>query len=410
MKKMSKFNYSIICVFLFLFTVRCSTGNPGNNSSFPGDEYEEWFGGPEYYSKWSKGPSSDPEYFPVAVWLQEPSNAISYMNIGINLYIGLYEGPTEDQLSGLDTSGMDVVAAQNLTGLSSLHNSIIKGWSHQDEPDNAQPDGSGGYDPCISPVEIQVLYNNMKTADSSRPVYLNFGQGVANEEWGGRGVCTGQDEDYPEYIAGADIISFDIYPAVSTSLNVAGNLWLVAHGVTRLMQWADHKKPVWVWIETTHIENPDVRPTPRQVRAEVWMAIIHGAMGIGYFAHEFEPDFIEAGLLSYSDIISAVTEINSRIRELAPVLNSRTVTNGVAVVSSNTEVPIAVMLKRYNNSTYLFTVSMRDDPTKGTFTLPGIPQSAKLNVIGEDRDLFISNGEFSDDFNGYDVHLYRIAY
>jgi hypothetical protein len=397
-------------LFLLLFICNCSMGNSGNNNYFANDEYEEWFGGPEYYTKWSKGPSSDPKYFPIAVWLQAPSNAMNYINIGINFYIGLWEGPTEDQLNELNTTGMNVIATQNITGLTNPNNNIIRGWSQQDEPDNAQPDGSGGYLPCISPDVIQGLYRDMRTADPSRPVYLNFGQGVANEEWVGRGVCTGQDEDYPEYITGADIISFDIYPAVSSYDNVASNLWYVAYGVKRLRQWADYKKPVWVWIETTHINNLLVRPTPHQVRAEVWMAIIHGAMGIGYFAHEFQPSFIEAGLLAYLDITNAVNEINGRIQELAPVLNSKTVTNGVTVTSSNSEVPIATMLKRYNNSTYLFAVAMRDNSTNGIFTLSGIPQSSTLEVIGEDRDLYITNGEFSDDFDGYGVHLYKITY
>jgi hypothetical protein len=413
MKMIIKLCFFVSGFFLLSSLYSCGNNKPEGpadqaNFNFPNDEYEAWFGGPEYYSKWSNGPSSDPDYFPIAVWLQSPGNAIKYKNIGINLYIGLWQGPTESQLSELTAAGMNVIAAQNSTALNSQFNRVIKGWSHQDEPDNAQPDGTGGYGPCVSPGEIQSLYYKMKTADSSRPVYLNLGQGVANDEWPGRGSCSGQNDDYPEYIAGADIISFDIYPAVSTRANVSGNLWLVALGVERLRQWADYSKPVWVWLETTHISNPNVRPTPHQIQAEVWMALIHGAMGIGYFAHEFTPSFIEAGLLAYSDITDAVREINKQIQSLAPVLNSQTVINGVSVGSSNSVVPIATMLKRFKNSTYLFTVAMRDATTTGTFTLTNIPETATLEVLGENRQLQITNGVVSDHFKGYDVHLYRI--
>jgi len=415
MKMMTTFFCFVSGFFLFICQFSCDMNRPEDSTNqsihyFPEDEFEAWFGGPDYYSQWSNGPSSDSGYFPIAVWLQSPRNAAKYKAIGINLYIGLWQGPTETQLAELSASGMNVIASQNSIAINSTNRYIIKGWAHQDEPDNAQPDGKGGYGPCVSPVQIQDIYKNMKSTDSSRPVYLNLGQGVANKEWPGRGSCSGRDEDYPQYIAGADIISFDIYPAVSQRQNVSGNLWLVAYGVERLRQWAEYSKPVWVWLETTHISNPGVRPTPHQIRAEVWMALIHGARGIGYFAHEFEPGFVEAGLLAYADISQAVSEINHQILSLAPVLNSRMVVNGASVRSSQSDVPIATMLKRRVNSTYLFTVAMRNAATNGTFNLKNIPEKATVEVIGEDRQLQITNGVFSDQFKGYDVHLYRIQY
>ncbi|MDA0334721.1 MAG: hypothetical protein O2782_06130 [bacterium] len=37
------------------------------------------------YARWSHGPSTDPEYFPIGVWLQDPAQAEGYQEIGINL-------------------------------------------------------------------------------------------------------------------------------------------------------------------------------------------------------------------------------------------------------------------------------------------------------------------------------------
>src|SRR5690349_3135379 len=71
------------------------------SSDFPGDTYLPWAGGPEYFAKWKNGPPSDPSFFPIAVWLQSPPNAKRYKDVGINLFVGLWEGPTEDQLSTL---------------------------------------------------------------------------------------------------------------------------------------------------------------------------------------------------------------------------------------------------------------------------------------------------------------------
>ena len=69
-------------------------------------------------------PATDGGFFPVSVWLQSPRNA-AYKQIGINLFVGLWSGPTAEQLRAL--------AAQWLS------------------------------------------------AGPTRPVYLNLGQGVVNK-------------------------------------------------------------------------------------------------------------------------------------------------------------------------------------------------------------------------------------
>src|SRR3989442_11877499 len=51
------------------------------------------------YAKWPKGPPSDPGFFPLAVWLQAPSNAQRYREAGLNTYVALWMGPTEEQLA-----------------------------------------------------------------------------------------------------------------------------------------------------------------------------------------------------------------------------------------------------------------------------------------------------------------------
>src|SRR5688572_30946341 len=37
------------------------------------------------YAAWKNGPPSDPDYFPIAVWLQDPRNAARFKAAGINL-------------------------------------------------------------------------------------------------------------------------------------------------------------------------------------------------------------------------------------------------------------------------------------------------------------------------------------
>ena len=100
---------------------------------------------------------------------------------------------------------------------------------------------------------------------------------------------------------GCDIASFDIYPACHEHADVAGKFWMVADGVTRLRK-CNEGKPVWNCIECTHIDNPNAQATPQQVKAQVWMSLIRGSRGIIYFAYQFKPKFIEAGMLADAEM------------------------------------------------------------------------------------------------------------
>jgi hypothetical protein len=230
---------------------------------------------------------------------------------------------------------------------------------------------------------------------------------VAWDGWYGRGVRTNHPEDYPEYVRGCDIASFDIYPACHDHADVAGKLWMVADGVSRLRGWSGDR-PVWNCIECTHISNPKAKATPQQVKAEVWMSLVRGSRGIIYFVHQFEPDFIEAGLLADAEMLQKVTAVNRQIHELAPVLNSPTIADGATVNSSNAEVPVEAMVKRYDGDVYVFAVGMRGAETTATFRLAQAPQAAAVEVLGEDRRLELKEGAFEDAFAPWDVHLYRI--
>jgi len=360
------------------------------------------------YAQWENGPPHDANFFPIAVWLQNPGNAVRYKQAGINTYIGLWRGPTEEQLAELKKAGMKVICHQNKTALKHVDDPTIIGWMHGDEPDNAQSLGQGkGYGPPILPKKIIDDYYKIQQADPTRPVILNLGQGVAWDGYYGRGVRTNHPEDYPEYIKGCDIASFDIYPAVHSKPEVAGNLWFVANGVERLIKWADGKKVVWNCIECTRISNPEKKATPHQVKCEVWMSIIHGSMGLIYFVHEWQPRFDESALLHDAGMLSAVTAINRQITELAPVLNSPTIEDAASVSSSNEAVPVDMMVKKHDGATYLFAAGMRDDKTTATFTLRH-PEGVKtVEVIGENRTITVKDGVFKDNFEAWDVHLYR---
>lgn len=118
---------------------------------------------------------TDTHYFPIAVWLQSPSNAAAYKDNGINMFVGLWHNLDQNQLETLRTSNMKVICTQNSFGLSHVNDTLIYAWMHGDEPDNAQ-------------------WNN-------------------------------------GYLKGCDIGSFDIYPVNSSDKEIKDNLWYVANGM-----------------------------------------------------------------------------------------------------------------------------------------------------------------------------------
>jgi hypothetical protein len=361
------------------------------------------------YRQWQNGPSHDESFFPIAVWLQPPTRARQYLAAGFNTYVGLWQGPTEEQLASLKKAGMKVICGQNAVALQHLNDPTIIGWMHDDEPDNAQELGADkGYGPPILPAAILAEYQRIRAADSTRPVMVNLGQGVAWDNYIGRGTRRNHPEDYAQYVKGSDIASFDIYPAVHGAPAVAGKLWFVPEGVQRLVQWAGPDRIVWNCIECTRIGNPRHKATPQQVRCEVWMSLIHGSRGLIYFVHEWTPRFNESALLNDPEMLAAVTAINRQITRLAPVLNSPTIANAVTVHSENPPVPIAVMAKRMDGALYLFAVGMREGKTTASFGLPGLSGELKVEVLDENRTLKTDHGVFRDDFQSWDAHLYRV--
>ena len=354
---------------------------------------------------------SDPSFFPIGVWLQAPARAPAYKAIGINTFVGLWNGPTEDQLATLYKYNMFAVAQQNEIGLNSLNRGVIKAWLHVDEPDNAQPIGLGLYGHCVPATEVVRRTQEMRAHDDTRPIMINFGQGIANEFWRGRGPCTGDDNYYSIAAQNVDILSFDIYPVGSDSAQIKGKLEYVARGVTRLKKLAAGGQRVWTFLETTGLD-PRHPATPAQVRTEIWMAIIHGARGIVYFVHEFSPAFREDGLFNHPTVVSEIAEQNHLITSLASVLNSPKLDGLISVQSST---PVAILAKEYGNRLYIFTVAMRGSATRARFTLGQfgdahfVANEARAHVIGEGRYLAIQQGVFEDTFSGYGVHIYEIS-
>ncbi len=396
------------------------------------------------YAQWENGPSTDPAYFPLAVWLQFPRNARTYRDLGINLYIGKYRGPSGQELDQLKEAGISVICTQNEESLKHIDHEAIVGWMQEDEPDQCRlladywdnslqtiqdawgplpfadiQEWRASYGPHGAPIPprwVQEDYERIKTRDPSRPVYLNLGTGVALDQLGGRGIRSRHPEDYYDYSKACDIVSYDTYPDRAGGAR-KGKLWYVARGVKRLYEYSGGEKIVWNIIEGSRSSATGNRPTPESLRSEAWMSIIHGSRGICYFVHLFQPQFVEAGVLGDTELMQGMRDLHREILALAPVINSPTLENAVSVRSS---VPvtepdmlsddlqaIAAMAKSYNDDIYIFSIRMEGTPAQGEFRVN--TNGSRVEVLGEGRTIPISNGRFTDRFDSYQVHLYKVS-
>ncbi len=380
------------------------------------------------YAAWGNGPPSDPEWFPIMVWTQDPDLAPQYQELGVNTYFGLWQGPTEAQLATLARHRMKVICAQNEVGRANLDNPAIIAWMHGDEPDNRKRNTGEAV-----PIEkILGDYERIRGTDPTRPVVVNFGQGTSNDLFPGRAIDL---QDYPQYARGADILSYDVYPISNIKLPNPENgsilreehgeslLWYVAKGVRRLQRFTGYSKPVWNVIECTHIHNPSAKATPAQVKSQVWMSLIAGSRGICWFVHEFEPTHDPAALLSDPGMRQAVGEINHQVLSLARVLNQPAVSAGEIEVTISPEdpaAPISHMARTVDGDLYLFTANLTDRPTRATIRIrqpfnfdgsgliPYRQASGEADVLDEARTLVFAAGEGVDEYAPHDVHLYRL--
>jgi hypothetical protein len=390
------------------------------------------------YAKWEGFVSEDdPWFFPLAVFTQAPKNAGRYKELGINVYFYLWKGPTAEQIAELKKHDMRTICEFNDYAAKHLVNDpIVLAWTHVDEPDlaifsrddlladqekakklvkehwpemykemdldNKDYDGWGfGYGPDV----CRKHYERIKTFDKTRPVIIGLSQAIL-EPRNGRGDRKYHDEDYPAYINGSsDIATFDIYPV---AYGRADELWLVPKGVDNLNEWDNGNRPKWCAIECTFGRPDKPCATPEQMRAEIWMAIIHGARGLGFFVHHFDRNgkyVTDAGLLQDPEMMNAVKKQTAEIRALGKVIYAPQIKD--VSLSTTPEAGLDFVPKRVDGHVYILASTMTTRPTAATFSVEGI-DDGEVEVIGEGRVLRIEDGQFTDAFGGYDVNLYKI--
>lgn len=347
--------------------------------------------------------SSKPDFFPLGVYLQSAQRAEQWSQIGINMISPANGYLTFDDIKRIEALGM--VVGGNAADLVPLDRSgaALPFFVTVDEPDNAQLQADGTYGPCVTPAALREESASLRKLSGGRPILRNFGRGIVEPDWVGRGKCAGSRYDYyPDAIASVDIASFDFYPVMGND-----RLEKVADGARQLrsyIQKADGKQAQWGIVEVSAIKGGPT-PTPLQIRSMAWMHVINGARGLIFFPWQVgekgERIREDAAFLN-PDVIAGLKALTSEISGLSSAIKSP---EDVSFAVKSPE-KYSAMARLYKGDAYVFVVSESAKGAKIEVELRDFPAES-VDIVGTGSSAQRDGPKFTDDLNAYDVRIYR---
>ena len=192
---------------------------------------------------------------------------------------------------------------------------------------------------------------------------------------------------------GSTMISYDHYPV--TGWNQPKNIPEMYHSMVEFIKLYPNNYPMVI------VENADQDlawtpkktrgPTAQEMRAMIWMTIVAGAKGIGYFPVAFNPfrwQNIE------KPVQAEMKKTNAELTALAPVL-----LEGDLLSSSSDNDAIKVRALKHNNSTTVILINLKNQAEKALVKVKGL--SGTKGQIHGGRDVKINNGSFTVDLPAY---------
>jgi hypothetical protein len=349
-------------------------------------------------------------FFPIVTWLQNASLIAMEKSYGFNTFVGQGDNSTAlAYCNEAQKQGVYAVPLWNGYEVASVKtHAALLGWVFGDEPDLQSNK--------VPPSFIRLQYDSIKAADPDHITFLTVTSGF----YGGDGLpawMNGSDSMYYSYPKYTDLIGFDYYPVYGWCR--PDWIYKVGGGQDELVnkycketrstyQWIECVKTSSQWCDLSSRGDND-GPYDYEINDEVWLAIVKGANGIGYFTHSWEcPGYTQCCL---SDVqIALLKKINARISALTNVLCAVDSKVAITVQSNDPKGSIVFRAKEYEGSLYLIAVDVIGiagalDTQQVTLTVPGLQGS--VQAYDENRTITPAGTAFSDRFIKTDpVHIY----
>ena len=203
-----------------------------------------------------------------------------------------------------------------------------------------------------------------------------------------------------------DVMGVDPYPI----FNIPEGKRSPLQKVTGWVNWAQaavyRSRPVWGVIQFFKFGANGHWPTYDELRTMSYMAVVAGAKGLFYWSYGAgalslvkDPDLRE----EYWQRLVRVTE---EIKSLEPALISPDAPH--IITSYSPAESIRVLAKQVGDTRYIIAVNNTAEAgVTATFTLRD--NAGQVEVVEEGRNLTLEGTVFSDVFDPYQVHVYRIG-
>ena len=328
-------------------------------------------------------------FFPIGVWVPPAYDFDKWKSRNVNTMVGVTQD-FETWNAEANNLGLRMIRDSRPDPADDAGEPLLLAWAQDDEPD--------GIYSQIPYNQIQARYAVWKSADPGRPVFINFvgdlnQYDLANGESG--------DDWYAKYVAGADWISADTYP-VNFGRSLSSHGAMVDH-----LRALAGNKPVFAFIESSDIDptRDGPGPTRDELRAEIWLAIIHGVRGLWYF-----PEQVGSGIpflydSTSADVADEMTQQNAVITGLAGVLQGAINPPGVSAAVS---APLEVAWRSAPSGKYFFVLNLSNTARNGqAIALTGIGSAMTATCMAKVvRSRF--RRSITDDFGPYAIHIYRV--
>jgi hypothetical protein len=320
-------------------------------------------------------------FFPVMLIDQCTPDAVAHAHaLGINTVLNEHCADTSAtrQLSMIQRKSLAILPIKGRA----VRGGGLLGWTFPDEPEN------NGWTP-----------SSLRRAHPYRPgsadgllSFVTTSGGFFRKPYTDSRV---HPAAYGQFARMADVAGFDLYPLGHCQSDLGA-----VYDAQRAFIKLAGDRPTFQWIETGPIK-PEYcggfAMTPRELTAEVWLAIVGGARGIGYFTHTWSPDH---RAFDVSPSLQREMKRNSNfLASVQPGLLGRTVLSGVDSGA------IKVIARAGGNQDYVFAVNTQRVPIRAQVHVPRL-HNGTLKVSGERRSVTVGNRNFADNFQPLAVHVY----
>lgn len=344
--------------------------------------------------------------FLIGVYAPPPTDFARWKARGINTVVDVPDGdfPVADWDSTAKAQGLKQIRGPMTNGnnkatptpAADIGNTSLLAWAHIDEPNNF-------CQTAVTPAAILAEFNAWKAIDPGRIVFTGFSGGDITDcphtaQW---------TRDYASYLSGTEWIANDRYPVSGYWDNSWPSLDLtrMTDPMDQIAAWTD--KPQFTYIESSRINQTAAARgvSPDQLRAEIWLAVAHGARGIIYF-----PELVGNNPFAFDGTTAAVatemTKQNGILAALASVLQGPLDPAGLAATVPS---PLHLTWRSAPSGKYFFVVNPTASAvSSASIVLGGAGGATSATVYGESRSVTLSGAVLVDDFPPYSVHIYEV--